>query len=108
MNQEINLKKFYNQPDEKVRTELKRLKGIGDWTVDIYLLHALRRPDIFPVGDLALVNALKEIKVLSPTTTREELIQLSLIWKPYRSIATMIFWHYYIQKRGLLSPNRGT
>ncbi|MBD0280016.1 MAG: DNA-3-methyladenine glycosylase 2 family protein [Flavisolibacter sp.] len=101
VNQQINLKKFYNQPDDMVRTELKKLKGIGEWTADIYLLHALRRLDIFPVGDLALVNALKEVKQLAPTIKREELMQLSLKWKPYRSIATMILWHCYIQKRGI-------
>lgn len=100
VSKKINLKKFEEEPDDMVRTELKALKGIGDWTVDIYLLHALRRLDIFPIGDLALVNAIKMVKQL-PTATKEELIQMSERWKPYRSIATMLFWHYYIKKKNI-------
>ena len=45
--------------------ELKKIKGIGDWTVDVYLMHALRRTDLFPLGDIALVNSLKEIKQIA-------------------------------------------
>ena len=100
LNKKIQLKKFESLPDDDVRTELKALKGIGDWTVDIYLLHALRRTDIFPVGDLALVNSIKMVKQLS-SATRDELLELSKKWKPYRSIATMLFWHYYIKKKGI-------
>lgn len=96
----INLKKFEELPDDVVRTELKALKGIGDWTVDIYLLHALRRLDIFPVGDLALVNSIKMVKGIQ-FATKEELLELSQKWKPYRSIATMLFWHYYIKKKNI-------
>lgn len=96
----INLKKFEELPDDIVRAELKALKGIGNWTVDIYLLHALRRLDVFPVGDLALVNSIKMVKQL-PTGTKEDLVQLSEKWRPYRSIATMLFWHYYIKKKNI-------
>ncbi len=100
LSRRINLKKFEEQPDDIVRTELKALKGIGDWTVDIYLLHALRRLDVFPIGDLALVNSIKMVKQL-PLITKEELSELSNHWKPYRSIATMLFWHYYIIKKNI-------
>ena len=87
-------------PDEKIREELKSIKGIGDWTADIYLLFALQRMDIFPTGNLAMINAFKEIKQLKTMATKEEIIALSESWKPHRSIATMLLWHYYIQKRG--------
>lgn len=100
LTKKIKLKKFEALPDNIVRTELKALKGIGDWTVDIYLLHALRRADIFPIGDLALVNSIKMIKKLS-SITKDELLELSKKWKPYRSIATMLFWHYYIKNKGI-------
>jgi DNA-3-methyladenine glycosylase II len=100
LNKKIKLKKFESLPDDIVRTELKALKGIGDWTVDIYLIHALRRTDIFPIGDLALVNSIKMVKQLS-SITKEELLELSKKWKPYRSIATMLFWHYYIKKKNI-------
>jgi DNA-3-methyladenine glycosylase II len=98
INKKINLKKFEMLSDDIVRKELKALKGIGDWTVDIYLLHALRRMDVFPIGDLALMNAIKMVKQL-PLITKEDALELSKKWKPYRSIATMLFWHYYIKKK---------
>lgn len=101
VSKQLDLKKLSLLPDEKIREELKRIKGIGDWTVDIYLLFALRRTDIFPTGDLAMVNAFKEIKRLEKQVSKEEVIALSENWKPHRSVATMILWHYYIQKRGL-------
>jgi DNA-3-methyladenine glycosylase II len=100
VNKRIQLQRFEKMPDDVVRTELKALKGIGDWTVDIYLLHALRRTDVFPVGDLALVNSFKMVKQL-PSITKQELLELSTKWKPYRSIATMLFWHYYIKKKNI-------
>jgi DNA-3-methyladenine glycosylase II len=93
----INLKSFETKEDEVVRQELIALKGIGNWTIDIYLLHALQRTDVFPIGDLALVNAIRMIK--DKALTKEEILQLSNKWKPYRTIATMIFWHYYIKKK---------
>ena len=104
VSEKISLQQFEFEEDEVVRTTLKKLKGIGDWTADIYLLHALRRLDIFPIGDLALVNGLKEIKNLPPDFSKERLIDLSQAWIPYRSIATMICWHYYIQKKNLKLP----
>ena len=97
---QLSLKKLYYQDEEEVRIKLKKIKGIGDWTVDIYLLHALRRMNVFPIGDLALVNAIKWVKDL-PAASKEELIAISELWKPYRSIASMIFWHYYIKKKNI-------
>lgn len=97
----LDLNAMATLTDDVVRTTLKQLKGIGDWTVDIYLLHALQRTDIFPLGDLALVNALKAVKGLGPETSKEQMLNIAEPWRPYRSIATMLLWHYYIQKRGL-------
>ncbi|MGZ8515768.1 MAG: DNA-3-methyladenine glycosylase family protein [Chitinophagaceae bacterium] len=101
VSKQLNLERLSLLPDEKIREELKRIKGIGDWTVDIYLLFALQRTDIFPTGDLAMMNAFKEIKQLEKQVSKEEVIVLSQNWKPHRSVATMMLWHYYIQKRGL-------
>jgi DNA-3-methyladenine glycosylase II len=95
-NKNISLEDFEHMPDDAVRKELKKLKGIGDWTVDIYLIHALRRTDIFQTGDLALVNAIKMVKQM-PSTSKVELLELSKNWQPFRSLATMLFWHYYIK-----------
>ena len=100
LSKDISLEKFDDLHDDVVRAELKKLKGIGDWTVDIYLIHALNRCDIFPVGDLALVNAIKMITERA-ILTKEELHNIALPWKPYRSIATMMLWHYYIRKKNI-------
>ncbi len=101
LSKQLSLRKLSLSDDDSIRLSLKTIKGIGDWTVDIYLIHALRRVDVFPIGDLALVKSLKEIKGLPAPTTREELLSISKQWQPYRTIATMILWHSYIQKRGI-------
>jgi len=98
---QIQLKKISLGTDEEIRTELKKIKGIGDWSVDVYLMHALQRTDLFPLGDIALVNSLKETKQLHPHITKEEMIVIAEPWRPYRTIASMILWHAYIQKRGI-------
>lgn len=99
LSKRISLKRMEKEEDEVVRRELKALKGIGDWTVDIYLLHALQRTDIFPLGDLALVNALR--MVTGKNLSKTEMEQMAVRWKPYRSLATMLFWHYYIRKKNI-------
>jgi len=79
-----------------IRTQLKRLKGIGDWTVDIYLLMALQRPDVFPKGDLALAIALQKLKNLETRPTPTQLEAMTLHWRPWRAIAARLLWHYYL------------
>jgi DNA-3-methyladenine glycosylase II len=96
---QLKLSKLSSATNEDVRTELKKIKGIGDWTVDVYLMHALQRTDLFPLGDIALVNSLKETKQLKPGITKDELLAIAEPWRPYRTIASMILWHAYIQKR---------
>src|SRR6187551_2669646 len=98
---QLSLKKFSNAHEDEIRIELKKVKGIGDWTVDVYLMHALQRSDLFPLGDIALVNSLKETKQLHPHTTKEKMIKIAEPWRPYRTVASMILWHSYIQKRGI-------
>jgi DNA-3-methyladenine glycosylase II len=95
------LKKLQHGHEDLVRTELKKIKGIGDWTVDVYLMHSLQRTDLFPLGDIALVNSLKEVKKLNPKITKEKMLKIAEPWKPYRTIAAMILWHAYIKKRNI-------
>ena len=92
----IDLNAFETMPDDEIRASLTALKGIGNWTVDVYLMFVLQRADIFPVGDLAAVNALKRVKSLPAKTSREEIIKVAELWQPYRTVATMILWHYYL------------
>ncbi len=100
ISKQLILKNFSVLPDEEIRKELKRIKGIGDWTADMYLLFALQRTDIFPIGDLAMINAFKDIQEIRTPTSKEEILELSERWKPHRSVATMLLWHYYLRKRG--------
>ena len=101
VSKKLDLKKLSSATDDTIRTELKKIKGIGDWTVDIYLLFVLQRSDIFPTGDLAMMNALKEIKQLPKHTSKEEILQLAEAWRPHRSLATMLLWHHYIKTRNI-------
>lgn len=94
-------KQFPEMSDEDVRIHLTSIKGIGNWTTDVYLMHALQRTDLFPLGDIALVNSLKETKQLHLHTTKEEMLQIAEPWRPYRTIASMILWHAYIKKRNI-------
>lgn len=96
---ELLLEELESLSDEEVRMRLKRVKGIGDWTADVYLMFALQRADIFPVGDLALVSAVKEVKRLPANVSREEILVLAERWRPYRSVASMILWHHYLCRR---------
>ena len=86
----INLKKLSLMPDEEVRNILIQLKGIGNWTIDVYLMHALQRTDLFPLGDVALVNSLKEVKKLPKEISKDDLLKIAEPWRPHRTIAAMI------------------
>ncbi|MEO5682528.1 MAG: DNA-3-methyladenine glycosylase 2 family protein [Chitinophagaceae bacterium] len=97
----LQLKKMGAGTDAEIRSALKQIKGIGDWTVDIYLLFVLQRTDVFPTGDLAMMNAFKQVKQLPKHTGKEEVLQLAEAWRPYRSIATMLLWHHYIKTRNI-------
>jgi DNA-3-methyladenine glycosylase II len=96
----LDLKDLHDLPDDTARKFLIALKGIGAWTADIYLLSALRRPDIWPIGDLALAVAVQEVKRLHSRPSPERLEKLSQPWRPYRAVAARLFWHAYLSKRG--------
>lgn len=93
---ELDLESFTAKSADEVRAELIKLKGIGHWTIDVYLMFSLQSPDIIPLGDIAVVNTIKE---LFDIHTKEEMEQLSQNWKPYRSMATFMLWHHYLEKR---------
>jgi DNA-3-methyladenine glycosylase II len=94
------LHKLHELEDALAREQLMNLKGIGTWTADIYLLSALRRPDIWPVGDLALATAVQEVKRLRKRPSPERLEKMSAPWRPFRAVAARLFWHAYLCKRG--------
>lgn len=99
----FDLRYLHDLSDDSAHKMLVAFKGIGRWTADIYLLSALRRPDIWPVGDLALATAVQEVKRLRNRPSPEKLEALSTPWRPWRAVAARLFWHAYLCKRGLKS-----
>jgi len=96
----FDLRDLHHLQDDAARKMLVAFKGIGKWTVDIYLLSALRRPDIWPTGDLALAAAVQEVKRLRRRPSPERLEKMSEPWRPWRAVAARLFWHHYLSKRG--------
>jgi DNA-3-methyladenine glycosylase II len=85
--------------DAEGRRALLALPGIGPWSADIYYLMALRRPDVWPVGDLALAVALRDVKRLRKLPDARRQLALSEAWTPWRSVAARLLWHYYLTTR---------
>jgi DNA-3-methyladenine glycosylase II len=83
-------------PDDDVRAALIELPGIGPWTVDIYLLMALRRPDVWPNGDLALARALQRVKRLRRAPGEDRMARVARKWAPWRAAAARVLWHFYL------------
>lgn len=96
INEELDFGELHRLDDTTVRNKLMKIKGIGPWTADIYLLMALLRPDVFPSGDLALAKAVKQIQDLTEIPGPQKLSEIAERWKPWRAVAARILWHYYL------------
>ena len=96
INKELDLETLSEKSTEQVREELIKIKGIGHWTIDIYLMFAIEATDIMPLGDIAVFNTIKELLDIHDREAMEEYIKK---WSPYRSFATFLLWHYYLGKR---------
>ena len=94
---DLNLSTVSRLDDARARTQLIKIKGIGVWTADIYLLMALGRPDIWPTGDMALAVAIQRLKQMPQRPSPEELTAIGRKWQPYRAVAARILWHYYLK-----------
>ena len=86
--------------DAAVARELEAIPGIGPWTSTIYLLMVLGRPDLWPLGDIALATAVGEVKGLGHRPGQEEMAAIGEAWRPWRSVAARLFWHDYLARRG--------
>lgn len=98
LGKQVDLDSIHRMPDSSARTELIRIKGIGPWTADVYLLMALRRPDAWPVGDLALQKAVRRIKRLRKHPSPAKLEQIGKSWRPWRAVAARLLWHDYLSQ----------
>lgn len=99
MDGRLNLRALANMNDEEAKASLMQVKGIGLWSADIYLLMALRRPDIWPAGDLALVTAVTKLKKLKQPPTTNEFLKMADKWRPFRSVAARMLWKYYLARQ---------
>lgn len=96
---EVNLRRLNRMGDVDAHNALLEIKGIGPWTANIYLLMALRRPDIWPDGDLALAESARRIKKLPERPSYERLTRMAQKWRPWRSVAARILWHAYLSEK---------
>jgi DNA-3-methyladenine glycosylase II len=85
--------------DEDAHARLTSIKGVGPWTANIYLLMALRRPDIWPDGDIALASAVMRIRKMKQRPSFIELAKMAERWRPYRSVAARMLWQYYLAQK---------
>ena len=86
--------------DVDVRRALVALPGVGPWTAEVYLLSALRRPDTWPTGDIALQEGARRAKRLELRPTPDELEALGEAWRPHRASAARLLWHLYLSENG--------
>ncbi len=96
----LNFEQIHPLEEKEIREKLTSIKGIGHWTTDIYLLFCLQHKDIFPIGDIAVVHSMKELYKIN---SKEEILEISESWQPFRSLGTYFMWHYYLKKRGRIA-----
>jgi len=96
---DFDLHALPNLPDDAVRDHMKRLKGIGDWTADIYLSECLLRRDILPKGDIAMQEAYRVLNGLAKRPRHEDFEAATQHWRPWRSVASRLLWHFYLNDK---------
>lgn len=95
----LDLDNLHKLPDAEVKAELIKLKGVGEWTSDIYLLMAMLRPDVMPKGDIALHEAYRKLTNGNKRPASDKFVAMAEKWKPFRSVAARLLWHYYLSER---------
>ena len=96
---QLKLSALSAMSDEEARQALMEVKGIGLWSADVYLLMAMRRPDIWPAGDLALAIAIRDLKGLPKIPPPRVLEELAESWRPHRAVAARMLWHFYLERK---------
>jgi DNA-3-methyladenine glycosylase II len=94
-----DLKTIAGLSDEEAHAALLRIKGVGPWTANIYLLMALKRPDIWPDGDIALASAAGRLQKMKARPSFIQLARIAERWRPYRSVAARMLWQYYLAEQ---------
>jgi DNA-3-methyladenine glycosylase II len=96
VNGRVDLGQLHRRSDAEARETQTAIVGIGPWTADIYLIMALRRPDVWPVADLALAKSVMRLKRLRRVPGEARLQRIANAWRPWRSVAARMAWHYYL------------
>ena len=91
----LEFNKINVMDDDEAREYLCRLKGIGNWTADCYLMACLGRQDIWPIGDIGLQEGVRKLKNLTARPDINEMIAIADDWRPYRSVAANLLWRDY-------------
>ena len=100
---EFSFRRVARMEDEAAISEMIKLRGVGRWTAEVYLLFALRRPDIWPVDDLGIVIGMQGLKGLKDRPDNNAMIEYGEAWRPLRSVAARMLWHYVdCSRRGLI------
>lgn len=102
LSEKLDLNELNKMHEKEIRSRLILLKGIGNWTIDMYLLMSLHFADIFPPGDLATIKSVYELELVPSAFSKEEIINFMKKFSPYQSVATYILWHSYIERRNLI------
>jgi DNA-3-methyladenine glycosylase II len=97
ISKELDFSSLPMKTEQQIRKELIQIKGVGNWSIDVYLMFCMQSQDIIPLGDIAIKNTLME---LYNCQSEEEMLVISSNWKPFRTLASFIIWHYYLKKRG--------
>lgn len=100
---ELDLRALSRMGAAESRARLLAVRGLGPWSADIYFLMALRHPDIWPQGDIALADAMHRVKGLRKRPSHERQRRIAAEWAPWRSVAARILWHHYLRSRAARS-----
>jgi len=88
----INLSDIDSMTDEEISSELIKVKGIGQWTADMFLMFTLGRPDVFPFGDLGIQKGFMVLTNMNRLPVQKEMERKTKKWQPYRTVAAWYLW----------------
>ena len=91
---EFSFRKVARMADDAAIREMTKLKGIGKWSAEVYLLFSLQRPDLWPAEDLGIIKGYTHLRGLKKYPDREQMVKIGEPWRPWRSVAARLIWHY--------------
>lgn len=102
-NADFELENLHLLPEPALRAYMKKLKGVGDWTVDVYALMCLLQPDVLPKGDIALYESFRVLYALDNRPNHDFFVENTRPWQPWRSVGARMLWHFYLCERNRIT-----